>query len=168
MSLESASGESTDFDFLIGEWRVRHRRLCARLQSCSDWDTFGGQCSCRKVLSGFGNVDDNLIELPSGTYRAVTLRSFDSKSRTWFIWWLDGRRPHALDVPVVGSFVGETGTFIARDSFEGRLILVRFIWKKRASDHPRWEQAFSPDDGTTWETNWIMDFTPQVARSATP
>jgi hypothetical protein len=23
----------------------------------------------------------------------------------------------------------------------------------------RWEQAFSADGGTTWETNWIADFT---------
>ncbi|TJV23098.1 MAG: DUF1579 domain-containing protein, partial [Mesorhizobium sp.] len=25
-----------------------------------------------------------------------------------------------------------------------------------------WEQAFSPDGGKTWETNWIMDFARQV------
>jgi hypothetical protein len=23
----------------------------------------------------------------------------------------------------------------------------------------RWEQAFSPDDGKTWERNWIMTMT---------
>ena len=24
---------------------------------------------------------------------------------------------------------------------------------------PRWEQAFSLDEGNSWETNWTMDFT---------
>jgi len=28
-----------------------------------------------------------------------------------------------------------------------------------AAAHGRWEQAFSLDDGQTWETNWTADFT---------
>jgi hypothetical protein len=36
---------------------------------------------------------------------------------------------------------------------------VRFIWSGVTTTTPRWEQAFSEDDGETWETNWIMDFT---------
>ena len=27
------------------------------------------------------------------------------------------------------------------------------------ADTARWEQAFSTDDGQTWETNWVADFT---------
>jgi hypothetical protein len=27
-----------------------------------------------------------------------------------------------------------------------------------ATETPRWEQAFSADDGDTWETNWVMEF----------
>ena len=29
---------------------------------------------------------------------------------------------------------------------------------------PRGEQAFSEDDGESWETNWVMDFTPAGGR----
>jgi hypothetical protein len=36
---------------------------------------------------------------------------------------------------------------------------VRFTWSGAATPTPRWEQAFSGDEGATWETNWIMDFT---------
>ena len=39
----------------------------------------------------------------------------------------------------------------------GRPILVRFIWSDITDRTCRWEQSFSPDGGTTWEVNWIME-----------
>ncbi len=114
------------------------------------------------LLGGAGNLDDNIIEHPNGTYRAVTLRSFDPKSESWAIWWLDGRNPHVLDVPMIGSFAGGVGTFHCNDAFEGRAIRVRFLWSDITERSCRWQQAFSEDGGSTWETNWIMDFTRQA------
>jgi len=61
---------------------------------------------------------------------------------------------------VIGSFSGDTGIFEGADTFEGRPIRVRFTWSGVTTSEPRWEQAFSDDDGETWETNWVMDFTP--------
>jgi hypothetical protein len=78
------------------------------------------------------------------------------------IWWLDGRSPHQLDVPVVGRFEDGVGTFLADDMFEGRPIKVRFLWTCRDIDNCRWEQAFSEDAGKSWETNWTMDFARRV------
>jgi hypothetical protein len=148
----------TDFDFLIGRWRVAHRRLNARLKGCSEWTRFAGLCVAHKTLGGYGNVDDNWLELPSGAYRALTMRAYDAAKRNWSIWWLDGRSPGALDVPVVGSFVDGVGTFLANDTLEGQPIVVRFRWTMPQPDAPRWEQAFSADAGATWEANWVMDF----------
>ena len=37
-------------------------------------------------------------------------------------------------------------------------------WSGVTTPTPRWEQAFSEDAGTTWETNWVMDFKRQEAR----
>ena len=48
----------------------------------------------------------------------------------------------------------------ARTRSTGRPILVRFTWSGVTTPTPRWEQAFSDDGGETWETNWVMDFTP--------
>ncbi len=149
---------STDFDFFIGEWKVSHRRLKHRLAGCEDWETFTGATSVQKILGGFGNIDDNLVDLPGDPYRAVSLRSFDAAAGTWSIWWLDGRHPHRLDTPVVGRFEKGTGTFLAADHLNGRPIRVRFLWTRTDTDAPRWEQAFSADGSETWETNWYMDF----------
>ena len=109
-------------------------------------------------MGGLGNIEDNLLGFPEGEVRAVALRSFDRTSRTWSIWWLDGRNPHQLDVPVIGRFTDAVGTFHARDTLRGAPIDVRFIWKANPGGSPTWEQAFSPDAGRTWETNWTMEF----------
>jgi hypothetical protein len=154
-----ASGPVHDFDFLHGAWRVRHRRLKERLAGNDEWEEFNGTCVCQPMMAGAGNVDDNLLELPADTYRAIGLRAFDSVRSTWSIWWLDGRTPTQIDVPVVGGFENNIGTFIADDTFRGRPIKARFMWSDITATTAIWRQAFSPDGGATWETNWVMHFT---------
>ena len=151
-------GSDVDFDFQVGDWDVRHRRLNGRLVGSGDWEEFGGTCSMRKILGGHGNIEDNQIHLPAGSYRAVALRSFDPIARKWAIWWLDARSPHSLDVPVIGGFTNGVGAFYADDVLDGRPIRVRFTWKGTGDDTPVWEQAFSPDEGASWEVNWVMRF----------
>jgi hypothetical protein len=148
-----------DFDFLPGRWHVRHRRLKERLAGNNDWEEFEGTSTAWPLLGGAGNVDDNVLELPGGTYRAISLRSFDAAANAWSIWWLDGRSPGVLDPPVVGGFADGIGTFVGRDTFDGRPILVRFRWIPLSATSWQWEQAFSPDDGATWEVNWVMELT---------
>lgn len=147
---------ATDFDFLFGSWQVKHRRLKARLTGCDEWEEFGGTTVVQPLLGGAANLDDNVLELPSGTYRAITLRAFEAKTAQWSIWWLDGRHPHQLDVPVKGGFSGNEGVFLANDVLDGRPISIRFRWTPGQT--PQWEQAFSPGGGQHWETNWTMEF----------
>ena len=149
---------SHDFDFEFGQWNVKHRRLAKRFANSSDWEEFEGTAETKPILGGNGNVEDNLLQISTGTYRAVALRSFDPVSRLWAIWWLDGRNPHALDVPVIGKFENGVGTFYAEDVYDGKPLRVRFIWCRTDLPSPRWEQAMSLDGGGTWETNWTMDF----------
>ena len=149
---------SHDFDFLMGAWKVRHRRLKERLLGCQDWERFDGETRVWPLLDGRGNVDDNLLHLPSGPYRAVSLRAFDEAAQQWSIWWLDGRQPHQLDPPVVGGFADGVGEFQCDDELRGQPIRVRFRWTGTSGLSPRWEQAFSADGGRSWEINWEMDF----------
>jgi len=147
-----------DFDFLVGSWAVQHRRLKHRLAHSPEWQTFSGTCKTWLLLDGQGNVDDNVLQVPSGTYRAATLRSFDPATKLWSIWWLDSHHPHRLDPPVVGGFHNGIGTFLAKDTFGGRPIVVRFIWSDITPNSAKWQQAFSDNNGKTLETNWVMEF----------
>ncbi len=160
MTLPLRDDAPRDFDFIHGHWRVRHRRLKQRLQGCQDWVSFEGLSSTRPVLGGYGNLEDNLLQLPEGEVRAVALRSYDPARRQWSIWWLDGRLPGQLDTPVVGGFQGRRGEFYADDQLDGRPIRVRFVWLAEPGQPPRWSQAFSPDGGGSWEENWTMEFLP--------
>ena len=153
-----ANGVCDDFDFEVGQWRVHHRRLKERLAGCDDWEEFSGTSETRLVLGGNGNIEDNLIDFPTGAYRAIAIRSFDAKKGTWAIWWLASNGPHHLDVPVIGSFENGIGAFYADDHLGDMPIKVRFLWIRTDTASPRWEQAFSADGGATWETNWTMDF----------
>jgi hypothetical protein len=148
-----------DFDFLVGRWAVKHRRLKDRLANSQDWETFDGTTAASLYLGGQAIVDDTVLNLPAGVYRAITLRSYDPGTRQWSIWWLDSRRPGDLDPPLAGEFRDGVGTFFGDDTYEGRPIRVRFIWSDVTATSARWEQAFSPDGGLTWEVNWVMDFT---------
>ena len=158
MALDLLASAPNDFDFVIGDWLVTHKRLKERLADCQEWVEFAGAMSTCKILGGYGNLEDNILHFPDGDVRAIALRSYDQSTEKWSIWWLDGRFPGQIDVPVVGSFEDGIGTFFARDTYAGRPITVRFVWRQISSDELHWDQAFSSDEGRTWETNWIMNF----------
>jgi hypothetical protein len=108
-------------------------------------------------MDGAGNIEDNFLGDPAGPYHATALRRIDPVSGEWTINWFD-QRYSSVDPAMRGYFEGNTGTFLCDAMLDGAPIHMRFIWSRIDSDNPRWEQAFSPDGGTSWETNWIMDF----------
>ena len=158
MSTAVLTENARDFDFWMGGWHVHNRRLRERLAGSDEWDEFGSRVAARPLPGGLGNEDLYCTDFDGG-FIAMSFRFFDPETNLWSIYWADSRRPGALDPPVFGSFTGDTGVFVGEDTFEGRPILVRFLWTDVGTPTPRWEQAFSDDDGETWETNWIMEFT---------
>ena len=62
-----------DFDFLIGEWRIRNQRLTERLVGSDKWDTFDATLSVRSILGGLGNVDNFKIDWKGKRVEAGTL-----------------------------------------------------------------------------------------------
>jgi hypothetical protein len=162
-----AAARAHDWDWLCGNWDVWHSRLKERLVGDTRWEEFAGKSAFWRTLDGLGNVDDNTLDLPDGIYRGLSVRAFDPVTRTWAIWWLDGRNPTHIDPPVRGGFDGDVGIFTGKDVHKGTPITARFTWRDVHGKKPWWEQAFSTDDGGTWEVNWRNWFT-RTAATATP
>ena len=143
-----------DFDFLVGTWTVRSRKLVHPLTGSNRWETFDG--TIRSIrLNDWSNVDATEFDMPEGVYPGVAPRAYDAKTGLWAIWWIDGRNPHGpVDPPVKGRFVDGVGKFYADDTLHGKPIKVRFVWSHISADSARWEQAYSADGGKTWEVNW--------------
>ena len=151
----SATSSASDFDFLVGHWRLTNKKLKCRLHGCTEWSApFESFVDMEKVLGGAGNLDKYHEEVAGKRFDGLALRLFDPRTRLWSIYWADGNRG-ALDPPVVGSFENGVGHFFGRDTFEDHEIIVVFRWDVRDRNRPIWSQAFSPDRGKSWEWNSI-------------
>ena len=145
---------ANDFDFFHGRWHVAHRKIADIPGRGTEWVEFGAETECRPILGGAANVES----LRADGWEGMTLRQYDPERQVWRIWWASTRAPGHLDPPVEGRFEGDHGVFLGDDVVGGQAVKVRFDWT--AGAEPVWQQQFSYDDGATWETNWIMRFSP--------
>jgi hypothetical protein len=155
--IPSKTSSKNDFDFLIGSWSVTNHKLKTRLNNCKDWLRFDARNPVTKILNGIGNTDRYYATINNSPFEGMTLRLFDPQTRLWTLYWADSDSGK-LEVPVVGSFENNIGTFYANDSWQGEKIIVMFKWDKTNPDKPTWSQAFSANNGKTWEWNWYMYF----------
>jgi hypothetical protein len=151
------------FDFLLGDWKITNRRLVERLKGCDDWETFEAWHTNQRLPGGIGNYDDFVADTWRPGYIGLSLRLFNPQTGLWSIFWLDNKtgglnQAGILLPPVVGKFENGIGVFEGGDEMDGKAIRVRYTWSNIDTDHPKWEQAMSDDDGKTWEMNWSMDF----------
>jgi hypothetical protein len=153
----SATSSPNDFDFLVGKWKMHNRRLNKRLEGNNEWTEFDSYDENSKILSDTADADTySTTEMPGmegKRFEGLTLRLFNPKNRLWSLYWV-ASNVGALDPPVVGSFENGVGHFFAKDTFKRKPIIMMFRWDARNKDRPVWSQAFSPDDGKTWEWNW--------------
>jgi hypothetical protein len=153
--VSSPTSSKNDFDFLVGHWNVRNRKLKTRLNGCNEWLEFDAKQEMFKVLNGSGNVDFLRTQVDGQPFEGMTLRLFNPLTKLWSIYWADTNAV-ILDKPVTGSFENGIGRFYSRDIFDDKDILVTFLWDASNPDEPVWSQAFSADNGKSWEWNWYM------------
>jgi len=151
----SLSSSKNDFDFYEGNWIIHNRRLKDRLCGSDHWVEFKAKQEMQIIMLGYGNTDNFIAEFNGEPYEGRTIRLFDPKTQLWSMYWSDSSNP-ILQPATIGSFEGNIGKFYCKDSFKGQDIIVEFIWDKSDPTQPKWSQAFSNDNGKSWETNWYM------------
>lgn len=153
---------SHDFDFEIGEWNTHVKRLQRPLSGSTTWVEYTGTTIVRGVLGRRANLAELSVEGPSGRIDGAALRLYSPATRQWSVNYFsagDG----ALTAPLFGEFRDGRGVFYGRDTFAGRVVLVRFVILKEADDRYRFEQSFSDDGGEHWELNWVATDTRRKA-----
>jgi hypothetical protein len=154
------------FDFLFGSWTLHYTRLRHPLSGSHDWIGFDGASTVRPMWDGRGNVEDGELRMQEGRVLGVTVRIYNDTTHQWSIYWGTNAKG-MLGNPQIGRFdANGVGEFFAPDTFKGRKVVIRYKWMHADADHARFEQAFSPDNGKTWETNWTTDYT--RAKTTTP
>lgn len=149
-----------DFDFLIGRWNIHHRRLREWLKGSTSWEEFEGAAVDRYILGGLGSISEVTLHRATGPVEGMTVRLFDPASEQWSVYWVDGIHG-ILTTPMIGRFTQGRGAFYAQEVSGGKHIFSRFLWSDITPTSCRWEQAFSEDGGSTWETNWTMELSKQ-------
>jgi hypothetical protein len=109
------------------------------------------------VFGGAANVDE--VHFPDWSFSGLSVRLLNPATGEWSIYWVNSRNGELALPPVTGRFSDGVGVFYDKEQYEGRDITVRYKWSDITATTARWEQAFSLDDGQTWETNWTADFT---------
>lgn len=144
-----------DFDWEIGAWQTRVRVLANPLSEAEDeWLHFEGTSVVRPLLDGRANVVELDVAGPDGRIEALNLRLYEPQAQRWSLTFVNAR-DGLLTPAVYGGFDDGVGTFYGDDRLAGRPIKVRFLIFRQGPNQARFEQAFSADDGATWETNWV-------------
>jgi hypothetical protein len=144
-----------DFDWELGTWRTSVQVLADPLSETPDeWLQFDGTSDVRPLMDRRANVVELDVSGPSGRIEGMNLRLYEPQAGRWSSTFVSMRNG-VLTPSVYGGFRDGVGTFYGDDELNGKPITVRFLIFRHGPDKARFEQAFSADGGTTWETNWI-------------
>jgi hypothetical protein len=143
-----------NFDFEIGTWKTHLKRLVHPLTGSQQWATYDGTTVVRKVWNGRANLVELEVDGQTGHLELLSLRLYNPQAHQWSL-NVASSKGGSLGVPTIGEFRNGRGEFIDQESYNDRMILVRFVISDITPDSCHFEQSFSDDGGKTWEVNWI-------------
>lgn len=147
-----------DFDFEIGTWKTKLKRLKAPLSGSTTWVEYEGTSIVKELCNGKANIVELDVQGPGDRIEGVSLRLYNPETMQWSLNFANMRDGN-LAIPAVGSFKSGRGEFFNEDTYNGKKILIRFVISQITANSCHFEQAFSTDNGKTWEVNWIADDT---------
>ena len=135
-----------DFDFDIGTWKTHLRRLVHPLTGSTIWVEYEGTTVVRKVWEGRANLAELEADGASGHIEALSLRLYNPQSHQWSLNSANVKGG-TISVPTVGEFKDGRGEFYDWEEINGRMVLVRNVWKDISANSCTFEPAFSDDGG---------------------
>ena len=147
-----------DFDFEFGRWTAKLSRRLRPLTGSNEWVAYEGTSVVHPLWQGRSNVGELDVSGPAGHVEGLTLRLYDPSARRWTVRFANSRDGD-LTPGLVGGFTDGRGEFMDQEVMDGKPICVRFVFSDMTRDTFRFEQAFSADEGRTWEVNWVSTFT---------
>ncbi len=143
-----------DFDFEIGKWKTHLKVLKNPLSGSKTWVEYNGTTDVVKVLGGRANLVELDVKGADGHIEALSMRLYNPKTGLWSLNFA-GVNDGSFSIPTIGSFKDGKGIFYNHENYKGKTILVRFVISAITANSCHFEQAFSEDEGKTWEVNWL-------------
>lgn len=162
----SASDSQQDFNWELGNWDTKLRRLSKPLSGSQEWLEYTGTTVVTPLMDRRANIVEFDVRGPAGRISGVSLRLYQPASGQWSLHFANLANG-LMTEPMQGSFKQGRGTFFGQDELNGRKIMVRFLIIPVSADQWRFEQAYSADEGKTWEDNWIAIDTRQPPSPST-
>ena len=143
-----------DFDFEIGTWKTKLKRMVDPLSGTQTWVEYEGTTVVKKVFNGMANLVELTADGSAGHFKGISLRLYNPQAHQWSLNFAN-MKSGVMTTPTIGEFKNGRGEFYSQETLNGRAILVKFVISEITPDSCRFEQSFSDDGGKTWELNWI-------------
>ena len=151
----SPAPHNPDFDFEIGTWHTHLKVLDHPLTGSTTWIEMDGTSVIRKIWDGRANLVELEVTGPNGKKtEGLSLRLFDPVAKTWSLNYANSAMG-TMTAPTIGTFTNGRGEFYDHEDYGGRTVYVCGVFFDITPSSYRFEQAFSTDEGKTWELNWV-------------
>jgi hypothetical protein len=107
---------------------------------------FEGTSVTRPLWHGRAFIEQFEKVGPTGPVEGLTLRLYRPEAHQWYLYWANSKNGE-LGQPTIGEFKNGRGEFFDQELFNGKAILVRYVWSDITPNSAHFEQSFSQDGG---------------------
>lgn len=116
------------------------------------------RCTSGRFWDGRAQLEEIEADGSTGHFEGLTLFLYRPQAHQWAQYFTVSGAG-VMNQPQIGEFKNGRGEFFDQESFNGRTILVRFVWSDITQYSHHVEQSFSDDGSRTWEPNFVATLT---------